>query len=182
MRKVVVLSGLSGSGKSTYARNLILDHLGIKVGDEVTLDQILAVMPDDDQRCTISYCSADRYFMKDGVYNFNPAELPAAHSSCILAYVSALLEEKELIIVDNTNTTAVELSPYMALAPAYDYEVEIITLRCSLAMAAERNVHGVSERGVEAQWVRLNSRELPPWWKNTDIIVPDPQEVSDVAC
>jgi hypothetical protein len=43
-------------------------------------------------------------------------------------------------------------------------------------MAAERNVHGVSERGVESQWVRLNSRNLPPWWKNTDIVVPDPEE------
>jgi predicted kinase len=180
MRKVVVLSGLSGSGKSTYARNLILDHLGIQVGEEVTLEHILAVMPDDDQRCTISYCSADRYFMKDGEYQFNPAELSAAHNSCFLAYISALLEEKELVIVDNTNLSPVEIAPYMLAAGAYDYEAEIITLRCSMAMAYERNVHGVPERGIENQWVALNSRQLPPWWKNTDIVVPDPQDA--VAC
>lgn len=180
MRKVVVLSGLSGSGKSTMARNLILEHLGIKVDDFVTLDQILAVMPDDDTRNTIAYCSADRYFMKDGVYKFNPAELSEAHNSCMLAYVSALLEEKELVIVDNTNLTDREIAPYILVGGAYDYQVEIITLRCSMAMALGRNVHGVSERAIENQWVALNSRQLAPWWKNTDIQVYDPQDTTYV--
>ena len=181
MRKVVVLSGVSGSGKSTHARNLILEYLGIQVPDEVTMDMLLAVTPDDDPRCTFSYCSADRYFMKDGEYQFNPSELTAAHNSCFLAYISALLEEKELVIVDNTNLSEVEIAPYILAAGAYDYEAEIITLRCSMAMCTERNIHGVTERGIENQWMRLMKRSLPPWWKNTDIVVRDPLDVDAVA-
>lgn len=178
MRKVVVLSGTSGSGKSTYARKLILEHLGIQVGDEVSLEHILAVMPDDDPRCTISYVSADRWFMKDGEYRFNPAELSQAHNSCFLAYISALLEEKELVIVDNTNTSEVEIAPYMLAAGAYDYEAEIITLTPGhtmnwvdyYAQCAKRNAHGVGFETIKAQHKRLVNRNLPPWWKNTDIL------------
>lgn len=164
--KVTVLSGLSGAGKSTYARELLGDvrpppAIGTKC---VTFHQKGVVV------------SADTFFMKDGIYQFDPSLLGDAHARCFRDFILCLIDGYGQVIVDNTCTTNEEIAPYILGATAFKYEAEIITLKCSMAMALARNVHGVGERAIEAQWVRLNNRQLLPWWKNTDIIVPDPEE------
>jgi len=144
-KRVFILQGVSGSGKSSLAKKLCGEQKNI--------------------------CSADDFFVgSDGVYRFNPAHLPDAHSSCLRKYVSSLMlcfaHSEAVIVVDNTNTTVGEIAPYYALAQAYGYTPIIITVECDVSEAAERNAHGVSLSTCEAMDARIKATNatLPPWW------------------
>ncbi len=164
MGRVVILSGVSGSGKSTSARKLWND---LEPGN---------------------YCkvvSADDFFMVDGEYKFDPTKLSDAHGKCFREYISVLNDgvhtasgfksSYDLVVVDNTNTTAVEIAPYILGAQAYGWEVEILTVMCEteadIKACAARNAHGVSFEGVLRQHTNLKMRQLMPWWKNTVVRV-----------
>jgi len=146
--KVTILCGVSGSGKSTYIEN----HL-----------------PD------ASVVSADNFFMRDdGDYLFDPTRLGEAHGTCLRQFVMFLTAdlwdpdhyEPKNLVVDNTNTTVMEVAPYAQLAIAYGYELEIIILEAEPGMAHSRNTHGVPLTGVMGQHDRLVklAESLPPWW------------------
>jgi predicted kinase len=137
MNKVRILRGISGSGKSTYTRANYPNAFVV---------------------------SADHYFIKDGIYTFDVAQLGTAHSTCFRKYIEALQDELPLVVVDNTNTTAWECSPYVQGAAAFGYESEIITLDCEPDVAAKRNVHGVPRKNVLDMYRRLIKNKLPPFW------------------
>lgn len=145
--QVYILIGVSGSGKSTWAKNKV-----------ACLDWQRAVT-----------VSADQYFTDrdTGIYHFEPAKLPAAHAQCLRNYVDALQTNANLIIVDNTNTSLIELAPYVALAQAYGAELQLLYFRVGLHIAAVRNMHGVPLEVIErmAQSMEhLIAFECPPWW------------------
>lgn len=126
MKKVIVVSGISGSGKSTYAHTLTANG-GVIL-------------------------SADDYFTGYDTrpYSFDSTLLGKAHAMCFKLYVEQLqhaLSEDRLVIVDNTNTTAVEIAPYMLAADAFGYLAEVHTLRCGswneVDMCLQRNRHEV---------------------------------------
>lgn len=145
--KVIVLSGISGAGKSTRVKKL-------------------------KERFVVVVVSADDYFMKDGVYQFNPKELTQAHAACFKSFLEAIQESDptvEYLVVDNTNLSVEEISPYMLAAAAYGLEAEIQTVVAPLSVAASRNVHGVPMTSSQNQWNKLQSRRLPPWWKHTSV-------------
>jgi len=147
------MSGVSGSGKSTYAR---------KLWNELEPGTYCKVV------------SADDYFMVNGEYEFDSSKLSAAHSKCFRDYLAALQDDYSLVIVDNTNLTSEEISPYMLAASAFGYEAEVITLTGKMlsetvVMLSDRNLHGVSPNNVMYQHSKLLSRKLPPWWKETTI-------------
>jgi predicted kinase len=142
--RVILMAGIPGSGKTHYTNNKLGAHESV---------------------------SADAGFVgSDGVYRFDPARLGAAHGDCLRAFVSALMKGAETVVVDNTNTTAIEMAPYVALAAAYGYVVEIVRFACDPAVAAARNVHGVPERACRAMAERLERTfqdGLPPFWNVT---------------
>lgn len=150
--KIVIMSGCAGSGKSSYAKELYSWHL----------------LP-----CVI--VSADNYFIQDGEYKFDSTKLGEAHKDCMKKFLAACNKEIDLIIVDNTNCSSTELAGYYAVGEALGYEVEIITFRCEtdddVKMCAGRNAHQVPFNVVMSQHKRLCNRNLPPWYKNTDIKV-----------
>jgi predicted kinase len=116
--------------------------------------------------------SADHYFMRGGQYMFDPTQLPAAHGDCLRKFINwAQRPNKELAIVDNTNTSIAEVAPYAATALAYGHTIEIITFLCPPDIAAKRNVHGVPQVAVESMDRRLRASisELPPWWSHQTI-------------
>ena len=144
MSKVIILSGLSGSGKSTYAKQLQYEDC-------------------------YSIVSADYHFIDSfGHYTFKPEELGAAHARCFYWFLD-YLQHGDIVIVDNTNLSEAEISPYMLGAAAFGYDAEVITLLCDPETAATRNVHGLTRKATENQVYKLNHRRLPPYWKQTTI-------------
>jgi len=152
MRRVIIMSGVSGSGKSSYISNVIV--------------------PEIQRNMSFLVLSADDFFIypDDGSYVFKPKLLGKAHAFCFRNFIRALQSEIDVVVVDNTNTTAVEIAPYVLAAEAFHYEAEIITLMCEddfVETCAARNAHGVSPAGVQAQHQRLKERCLMSWWKYT---------------
>ena len=97
-KKVIILSGVSGNGKSFVADLFAESFKGLTV-----------------------VCCADDYFTNsDGLYNFNPAKIGAAHQQCKDKFLSALLDfDTENIIIANTNTSRKEFKHYKDLAETH---------------------------------------------------------------
>lgn len=119
---------------------------------------------------TCRVVSADSFFINDeGEYVFDASQLPEAHGYCFREFLRALRERHNFVIVDNTNTTAVEIAPYMLAASAFEYEPEIITIMpngwSDLGQALARNVHGVSSNAIAQQFINIRDRVIPPYWK-----------------
>lgn len=147
--KVTIMRGVSGSGKSTYARN---NFPGAVV------------------------LSSDDYWTKDGgdyKENFDVTKLGAAHAWNLRRFIlyccgdTALLDQKE-IVIDNTNTSVAEVGPYYAVAQAFNIPVEIITLNVPQDIAWARNEHGVPVQAHNAQADRLRqgNKDIPRYWKH----------------
>ena len=147
--KVIILQGVPGSGKSFYANEFVA-HANVK-----------SVI-----------CSADDYFYELGggtKYAFDASKLGQAHGACFRRFIGAVRSEVPVVVVDNTNTTVSEISPYVLGGEAYGYEVEVVQVLCDPAVAAARNTHGVPEKAIQAMAARIASCSCPPWWKVTTV-------------
>ncbi len=133
--KVIIMSGIPGSGKSTYSK---------KLGGVV--------------------CSADHWFEREGEYKFDPTKLGMAHGACLAKFTRALMAGEDVIVVDNTNTSSLELAPYVALAQAFGASCELVTIQCDPDVAFARNVHGVPLETIRRMAAALSARTLPPFW------------------
>lgn len=99
MPTLYIVRGVPGSGKSTYARSLNLEH----------------------------HYEADMYFEDDeGNYNFDPRRLKSAHNWCHMA-VEYALEEGNDVVVANTFTRLSEVLPYVTTAVKNGAKVEVVT-------------------------------------------------------
>jgi predicted kinase len=113
MTSIAICCGPSGSGKSTWADKLVKKLGAVKL-------------------------SADDYFMVDGKYVFSPISIGEAHAQCLRKFVGALIACEEDIIVDNTNLKPIDMAPYVRLAEAFGYDVEI-----HMFDGENPNIHGV---------------------------------------
>lgn len=132
---VKILSGIPGSGKSTYA---------------------LRAWPNS------VVCSADKYHFAGGNYQFDPANIGVAHSYCMHAFLRALDEHEGAsvnpfndqlsdgpvqIVVDNTNIHSWERQNYILAAKMLGFHVEIHRWECTTfreaSMCHSRCTHGV---------------------------------------
>lgn len=127
---VVLMVGIAGSGKSYTAAKL-------KNKDTVI-------------------CSADHYFMKDGVYVFDKDKLHEAHKQCQKTFLTALEEKKDRIIIDNTNVNNKERIYYIKQALANKYHVVMVVLEHNLQECLQRNQHGVTLEVLERMQSRLD--------------------------
>ncbi len=133
--KVTVLRGISGSGKSTWVERNAPNAVVV---------------------------SADHFFMKDGVYQFDPSQLAENHQRCFRLFMEAILRSEAWIVVDNTNIMAWEYAPYVQAGQAFGYEVEILTLNCSVDMSRARKDR-VPPKDVERTFIALQreTMEMP---------------------
>ena len=156
MKKVIVLSGVSGSGKSFFAAKIMRE---MRERDKTGYEEYSKV-------------SADDYFTdENGRYIFNAAMLGEAHNECFRAFLWDMQQDKNnLIIVDNTNCSNEEIAPYMRAGRAFGYDCEIMTVVTeNLAACAARNSHGVPLSSIQEQYKRLINRKLLPWWKSSEV-------------
>ena len=107
MEKVlIILRGIPGSGKSTFAKYLANDS-------------------------DFLVCEADKYFTdkKTGEYKFDSSKIKDAHKWCqdlVETYMKdSLLNDQfyRKIVVSNTMTMEWEMKPYFELAEKYGYTV-----------------------------------------------------------
>ncbi len=135
---VVVLRGLPGSGKTTFARQLVAyaREKGIASG----------------------ICSADDYFVNSaGQYNFCRLWLKTAHNQCREKFYLMLGSDPRndphgvsLIIVDNTNITTSEYRDYKRDALQHHHRFMTIRFACRDEAEAQRQAaRSVHQVGVE---------------------------------
>lgn len=129
MRKLILMRGLPGSGKTTEARKIAAQALG-------------------DGASTIAILSTDDYFMVDGVYRFNPERLAEYHDRNQRRCLCAMDLGVELIIIDNTNIKREHMTTYIDLARSYGYEIDECVVLEDVEKCIERNIHGVPEETI----------------------------------
>lgn len=102
MKKLLIVRGISGSGKSTFVEDLVSDD--------------------------IEWCEADWYFGSFDNYKFNPTKLKDAHSWCKDQIECHMKSGTQKVVVSNTFTTEWEMKPYLDLAEKYGYTVFTIVV------------------------------------------------------
>ena len=97
MKQLILLRGLPGSGKSTFANLLGGIHV-----------------------------EADQYFMQDGEYKFDASKLKQAHTWCKLRVEHSMEDGVDKITVSNTFTQEWEMDAYFELAEKYGYQISCL--------------------------------------------------------
>lgn len=123
MKKLIILRGLPGSGKSHAIRDMP-DHTVV--------------------------CSADHFFYDSlGNYRFNPSMLGEAHAECQHKALDAMAKGEPLVVIDNTNSRRWEFRLYEKMGKTFGYTVEIRTIGGQsyddVRQYARRNIHEVPE-------------------------------------
>jgi predicted kinase len=96
----VFITGLPGSGKSTFANNWYFkNHFE---ADDWMIDQ-------------------------KGIYQYDQKKLGYCHQQCLLSTEKAMKASEE-VIVSNTSLTKKEAKPYFLLAKKYKYNIVLIHL------------------------------------------------------
>jgi predicted kinase len=123
---LVLLRGLPGSGKSSFAKHMWSDFV---------------------------ICEADQFFYdSEGNYNFDPSKLKDAHKYCrdkVETFMSDNEKNSQFypeIVVSNTFTREWEMDEYFKLAKKYNYQVVSLIVE---NRHGNKNVHGVPDSKIE---------------------------------
>lgn len=141
--QVEIMRGVSGSGKSTRAKELLKEFFETNPDGQALI------------------CSADDFFMNHatGNYEFNSKLLSQAHAWCRGKFTACLELGLDLVILDNTNTQYWEFQPYVELAKEFGYKVNLNRVGklddSSLKTYANRNKHGVPLEVIQKQAKRF---------------------------
>ena len=126
MNNLILLRGVSGSGKSTIApmfENAVL-------------------------------VSTDDFFLDEyGDYVFDANSLVINHQFCQLAVRMMMKDNEELIVVHNTFTADWEMDAYFDLAKKHGYAVHTIIVE---NRHGSKNVHDVPQDSIKAQTERFS--------------------------
>lgn len=163
--KVKIMAGASGAGKTSHIKDLMTEGERIIRIPDLDVDGLEFDFYDGD---VVILSADDITFDADG--SFHVERLGAAHGLCIRMFGELLrLEDKDApskLIVDNTNTSAWEIAPYVAIAMAHQADFEILVKEERWWVCNERNIHSTPAHHVRAQARRLERTldEWPAYW------------------
>lgn len=150
MKRVVIMRGLPGSGKSWYAKNIADAYR--QEGEKV-----LIVSADDFFQKQMTSQTGEGYT----IYEFNPFKLPEAHQDCFRRFLEALQKGVNIVIVDNTNIHRWEYASYSEATALAGYELSIIEYRAEtiddVKVCIRRNTHK-----VPAEYIAKMAIEFEP--------------------
>ena len=136
MKKIIMIVGIPGSGKTTKAK------------------QIMKLLGD-----TAVHYEADQYFTDaEGNYKFDPSKLAEAHDYCQSKTIDSMKKGIKNIIVSNTFIKAWEREPYFRFARTYEYDVMFIRMNTQY-----ETIHGVPAEKIEymkSQIEQLTENEI----------------------
>ena len=131
MKRLILIRGLSGSGKTEHAELIVGDH-------------------DDRAEVTV-----DRFFEdEDGNYAFDFSRIKEAYEWCKDETKLLLEDEYEIVVVHNSFTRKWEAEPYFDLAKEHGYDVQVISLYdggLNDKDLSDRSVHGLSSHQISEQ-------------------------------
>uniref|UniRef100_A0A8C5T5K9 NEDD4 binding protein 2 like 2 n=1 Tax=Malurus cyaneus samueli TaxID=2593467 RepID=A0A8C5T5K9_9PASS len=152
---LLILRGLPGSGKSTLSRILL------------------------GESCDGIVLSTDDYFRQQDGYTYNAAQLGDAHEWNQKRAKQAVEQGKSPVIIDNTNTQAWEMKPYVEVALEKGYRVEFhepdTWWKFDPEELEKRNKHGVTREKIAQMLERYEyeisipvvMNSVPPPHKNS---------------
>lgn len=121
-KDLVIIRGISGSGKSTVAELFVPKN---------------------------EICSADDYFVNaKGIYKFDGSKLKEAHQYCQTKCRLKMANETPIVVVANTFTREWEMEEYYNLAKTFGYRVHSIIVE---NRHGNENVHGVTNETIQKQ-------------------------------
>ncbi len=136
MKKIILISGLPGTGTSNYINNNYEGYHSVSIGSNDVL---------------------------------NAKKI----ANCFARYLSALELKKDKIVVNAPLFSREEINPYMVAAQSFNYGAEIISFCCrtidEVKTACANSRPAVPMEYCLLQHKKMLSRELPSWWKNTNI-------------
>jgi predicted kinase len=137
MKKLIIVRGISGAGKSYLTQQYI--DCAINLG------------------LTYKVCSADNYFIINGVCKFNKNDLYQAHLVCQTQALIAMRAGINIVIIDNTNIKKKDYKFYIEIASEYgfDYEVEeqVVEMKEEdIELCFHRNQHQVPLETIKRQF------------------------------
>ena len=136
-RRLYIMQGVPGSGKTTIAQMLRSYH------ESVPAYEGFGMM------CSVIVLSTDDYRYGDcGHYIFDPAKNATFHAHTQRDAADAMRRGVHYVIIDNTNILREHAYPYVALARMYNYEIDVIRVDPGLAEAKKRNGNRPIERSV----------------------------------
>jgi len=142
LRKIILLNGIPGAGKTTYTKTLPPSAV---------------------------ICSADHGMMVGDKYVFHPRKLGPAHKACKTKAFAAIARGEPLVVIDNTNIKFRDFKEYIDAGKAAGYEIEIVRLDCAPEIAIKRGTHNVPADVVRRMASDLASRKLPDGMTETVI-------------
>lgn len=162
---LVAMRGLPGSGKSLFASRLIcrFQHVMFEEYKE--------------NRFQSSICSADHFFLSEQHdengnplgYRYDPTKIGEAHNYCMRRVLQEtsndglISQPTRLVVVDNTNTHPIEISPYLLVAGARGYTGVVVEVPVDFETGLARNKHGVGRDAMAGMANNMLSM-MPPWW------------------
>jgi NEDD4-binding protein 2 len=126
---LIIMRGLPGSGKSTLAHYLVN---GCATGVII---------------------STDHYFTRNGVYNFDPSQLPDAHEWNQKRAKDYIQSGTSPVIIDNTNLEAWEMKPYVSFGHNNGYKIYFLEpdtpWNRNPKELSKKNIHNISKERIE---------------------------------
>lgn len=147
MQRLYIVRGLPGSGKSTYAKELVGKLCG-----------------------NVEHFEADMYFCRNDEeeYRFVPKDIGKAHEWC-LAAVAASLSFGHDVVVSNTFTKMWEMQKYFCLVkdlwPKHNIEIVVIEM-----LNRFDNIHEVPEKTLQSmqdRWEPLPGHIVDYSWDSS---------------